>query len=355
MSRLEVTELVLDPRDIPLRQPFVTPRGTLTHRRLILVGLAADQTVGWGECGPLGSIGVRSETIEAATQALSASRVLLEGSTFSGIDELGQAISKIASASTRAAIETAAWDLTARLAGQPLWSVLGGNRLEVVPVASIGLHPSPDLLCEEVAETVAEGYGFVKLKVQPETAGTMVQAVRERFPQLRIALDANGTYFPDQRSRLEQLDTFDLEFIEQPFDREHTAQITELGKFIQTPLCLDESVRDVEEAAQHISQRSAPIINLRTALVGGHRQLLALHQLAVEAGVRLRCGGLLETGIGRAHNLAVASLPGFSVPGDLALPSRYLTDDIVEPAWSLEAGAVRLRSTPGIGVDPRPR
>lgn len=353
MSKLEITELVLHPREISLRQPFVTPRGTLTSRHLIVVGLRSHITTGWGECGPLGSIGVRSETTETAAQSLSECRRLLEGRVFGSTDELTQAISKIASAAAKAAIETAAWDLLARLADRPLWQVLGGERLQVVPVASIGLHRGPEPLCQEVEAVVAEGYGFVKLKVQPGADTEMVLAVQESYPKLRIAVDANGTYSPAERSPLMKLDALGLEFIEQPFDREHTAQITQLGKLMATQLCLDESVRDVEEAALHISRRSAPIINLRTALVGGHRQLLQLHQLAVAAGVHLRCGGLLETGIGRGHNLAVASLPGFTIPGDLALPNRYLSDDIVEPAWTLEGGTVHLRATPGIGVDLR--
>jgi O-succinylbenzoate synthase len=250
-----------------------------------------------------------------------------------------------------AAVEMAAWDLAARCEGVSLSAKLGGARTSLPVGVSVGLQRSDEALAEAVTGYVAQGYGRVKVKIEPGRDIDMLASLRERFPTLRLWADANGAYGALDVARLRELDALGLELLEQPFAPEDLVGHARLRREIATPICLDESITSEASARRAIEAGACDVLNLKPGRLGGHAVSIRIHDLARAAGVPVWCGGMLETGVGRAHNLALASLPGFTLPGDLSASSRYWARDIVVRPHELIGGRMAVPRAPGTGVD----
>jgi O-succinylbenzoate synthase len=253
----------------------------------------------------------------------------------------------------KAALEMGCWGLAAEAQRVPLCTLLGGTRDRVPTGISLGIQPKPELLVERARAAVDAGYKKVKLKIQPTQDVAYVKAVRAALgPDVEIMADANAAYTIADADLLASLDEFDLLMLEQPLGADDLIPLAALQKRMRTPLCLDESITDVNRARDMIALGSGKIINIKPGRVGGFTASIAVHDVARDAGIPVWCGGMLESGIGRAYNVALASLPNFSLPGDLSPSARYWARDVVEPAWTMEAdGMVRVPvGVPGIGV-----
>jgi O-succinylbenzoate synthase len=254
----------------------------------------------------------------------------------------------------KAAIETACWDLEARRAGVPLWRHLGGVRTEIPCGVSIGIQDSHAQLLEKIERELRDGYQRIKIKIKPGWDREVVEAVRARFPDVRLMVDANSAYTLEDAAMLRALDEYDLLMIEQPLAYDDREDHAKLQKQIRTPVCLDESVRSAEDARKAIEAGACRIINVKLGRVGGHSEAARVEAVCREAGVPVWCGGMLESGIGRAHNIAMATLSGFTLPGDVSASARYWAEDIIEPAVTVTpAGTIKVPDGPGIGFEVR--
>jgi O-succinylbenzoate synthase len=230
---------------------------------------------------------------------------------------------------------------------------LGGTRTVIEVGVSLGLQPTVEATVENVRRHVALGYRRIKLKIEPGADVDRVAAVREAFPDLPLTVDANAAYTLETSGPLVGLDAFALDYIEQPLHHEDLVDHAELARRLATPICLDESIRSAADAAAAISLGACRVLNVKIGRVGGHGEALRIHEVALAAGVPLWCGGMLESGVGRAHNIAAAALPGFTKPGDTSSSSRYFEEDIVEPRPEAANGLMPVPEGPGIGVEVR--
>jgi O-succinylbenzoate synthase len=253
----------------------------------------------------------------------------------------------------KAAVEMGLWALEAELAGVPLGRLLGGSRDRVPVGVSLGIQADPAALVERAAAAHRQGYRKIKLKIQPGADIAYVAAVREALgPAAHLMADANNAYTLDDAEHLAGLDAFDLMMIEQPLERDDLVRHARLQQRLRTPICLDETITSVERAEDMIALGSGRIVNIKPGRVGGFAQSIAIHDLCARHSIPVWCGGMLESGIGRAHNIALASLPNFTLPGDLSPSARYWEKDIVTPEWTMSAdGYVTVpRDAAGIGV-----
>ncbi len=335
IERVELYEVAL-----PLRRPFVTAAVTVTERRVILVRVAAEGLSGWGECGPLP--GYSPETIDQAWSALANA----------GQDTIGTDAAAVPLAglppTAAAGLSQAAADLHARLAGLPLWRARGGRRPRVPAGAPVGLQPSLDDLLERIAAEVDAGYRHVKLKIGPGRDREPLGAARDAFPDLALAADANGAYRRADMDHLVGLAEVHLAFLEQPFPAGDIADHALLAARTSMPVVLDESAAVPGWRAALGSARTGIGVTVKPARCPWAE--IAAATLLAGTDLTLRVGGMLETGVGRAHAVAAATLPGFTLPTDLSPPSRYLARDVAAPAWVLADGDLVAPDTPGIGV-----
>jgi O-succinylbenzoate synthase len=251
----------------------------------------------------------------------------------------------------KAAVEMAAWDMAARADDVSLSSKLGGTRDAVAVGVSVGLKPNDEALHTQVEGFLADGYARVKIKIKPGRDVEMLAGLRERFPDVDFMADANSAYRLTDAARLRELDALDLMMIEQPLRYDDFLEHARLQEQIETPVCLDESIKSSEDTDLALELGSCRIINVKPGRVGGHAESRRIHDTMRAAGLPVWCGGMLETGIGRAHNVALASLPGFTLPGDISASSRYWDRDIVSPEFEVEEGLMSVPSGPGIGVE----
>jgi len=251
----------------------------------------------------------------------------------------------------RAPLEMAAWSLAASRADVSLAKLIGGTRAQVETGISIGIQASPAALVERARDAVNAGYRKVKVKIAPHSDIEYVAAVREALGDAApLMVDANNAYTMDDVQTLRQLDRFGLIMIEQPLDHEDIVQHAELQRALRTPICLDESITSLDRAQDMITLGSGRIVNIKPGRVGGFTQSIAIHDLCARHDVPVWCGGMLETGIGRAYNVALASLPNFTLPGDISPSARYWTRDIVTPEWTMTDGRVTVPERAGLGV-----
>jgi o-succinylbenzoate synthase len=349
--RLEAVELVRV--RMPLVAAFRTSFGTETVRDAILVRLEAGGQVGWGECVAGAEPRYSSEFNDSAWSVLRDILVpCLSGAgeiTAEGVAPLlgwvrGHRMAK-------AALETAVLDAQLRREGRSLASYLGGVRSSIVPGVSVGIARSIAELLDKVGEYLEEGYRRVKLKIEPGWDLAPVAAVRERFGgELMLQVDANAAYSRADIDQLCKLDEFSLLLVEQPFDEEDLLAHAELASRSATPVCLDESIVSAGAAATAIALGACSIVNIKAGRVGGYLEARRVHDVCVGKGVPVWCGGMLETGIGRAANLALASLPGFTLPGDVSATDRYYERDITA-RFVLDGGEIAVPSGPGLGVE----
>ena len=252
-----------------------------------------------------------------------------------------------------AAVEMALWDLAARLRGVSLADAVGGGRRPVDVGVSVGLQPSDAQLVERIEEYAGEGYRRIKIKIKPGRDVEMLAAVRTRFPDLPLMADANSAYTLADADRLAELDALDLMMIEQPLGHADLRDHARLQEHLRTPICLDESICSLHDASLALELGSCRVLNIKPGRVGGFGSARAIHDLCVAHGVPVWCGGMLESGVGRAHNVALATLEGFTLPGDISASARYWDDDLVSPEFMLRDGTLELPDAPGIGVRPR--
>ena len=251
----------------------------------------------------------------------------------------------------RGGLEAACWDLEARQKGVPLWKLIGGgSRMEIPCGVSIGIQNSIDQLLGKIETEVNDGYQRIKIKIKPGWDVDVIREVRKRFPSIRLMGDANSAYTLADIDRLKQLDEFNLMMIEQPLAHDEIIDHVELQKALQTPICLDECIRNAHQAEQAIRMGACRIINIKLGRVGGFTGAKAVHDVAYKHGIPLWCGGMLEAGIGRAHNIALSTLPGFLLPGDVSASKRYWKRDVIDPWVETSAqGTIAIRDDAGFG------
>jgi O-succinylbenzoate synthase len=254
----------------------------------------------------------------------------------------------------KAALESAVWDAEAKQKGVPLAKLLGGVREEIASGVSIGIKDSLDELAAAVKKELAAGYQRIKIKIKPGKDVEPVKRLRQDFPGIKLMVDANSAYRAADWPLLKQLDAYHLMMIEQPLGWDDLYSHVELQKKLQTPICLDECIHTLEQAQAAIALGACKIINIKMGRVGGYTVAKQIHDLCMANAIPVWCGGMLEAGIGRAHNIALSTLPNFILPGDVAASGRYWHEDIIEPEVTVSAqGTIRVPSAPGIGFTPR--
>jgi len=351
---MKITRAVL--REIPLRlkEYFEISSGGKQDRRILLLTLEGEGHEAWGECVVGEDPGYSYETTETAWHVLT-DLVLpkVVGRDADGPEDVLAPVAWIRGhRMAKAAVEMAAWDLAARMDGVSLSAKLGGTR-DVVPVGvSVGIQKTDEALHEKVAGYVEQGYSRVKIKIKPGRDVEMLAGLRERFPDVPLMADANSAYTLADAPRLRELDALDLMMIEQPLHHEDFLQHARLQEQLTTPICLDESIESVDDLHLALELGSCRIVNIKPGRVGGHASSRRIHDVMVEQELPVWCGGMLESGVGRAHNVALASLPGFTLPGDISASRRYWERDVVAPEFEVVDGGMRVPHGPGIGVEP---
>jgi o-succinylbenzoate synthase len=349
IHRIELREIRL-----PLREPFAISSGTRLERRILLLTLEGEGEEGWGECVAAEDPGYSYETTDTAWHILTGFLLPgLAGREILGPEEVFRHAPHVRGhPMAKAAVEMAVWDLQAKVVGAPLWELLGASGAPVPVGVSIGLQPDDFALLRRVEEYLEEGYRRIKLKIRPGRDVAMLQAVRDRFPEAPLMADANSAYTLDDLSLLKELDALELLMIEQPLGHEDLLDHARLQAELRTPICLDESIRSVSDLELALELGSGRIVNVKPGRVGGLAEARAIHDFSRARGIPVWCGGMLESGIGRAFNVALAGLPGFTLPGDLSGSRRYWMEDIVTPEWVPEDGTLAPGEGPGIGVTP---
>ena len=338
---------------LPLVSPFTTSFGTQVERRALLVELHAQGMVGFGECAAGIDPGYSSETYRTAMEALRR-HVLpsILGRPAAPVAQQAQRWSWVRGhLMAKAAVEMALLDLSGRMAGLSLKEILGGEKERIPSGVSIGIQPSLDATLSAIERYLAQGYQRIKLKCKPGYDIQLAAAVRQRFPDTPVMLDANSAYSLDDAPRLRELDQFHLMMIEQPLGHDDLIDHAALQEQIETPICLDESVESLADLRAALRLGSGRILNIKLGRVGGLLPARQIHDRCRAAGWPVWCGGMLETGIGRAANLALASLPGFTLPGDTSASDRYYRQDILETPFRLSPqGTLPVPQGPGLGV-----
>jgi O-succinylbenzoate synthase len=343
---------------LPLREPFRISSGTTSTRRILLLELRdASGASAWSECVAGERPNYMPETIETAWIVIRewlAPRLL--GRTLGSAAEAAAILAEDVRGNfmARAAVEMGTWGLEAELRGEPLARLIGGTRDQIATGISLGIQDSPAALLERAEAALAAGYRKVKIKVQPGADLEYLQTVRRALgPAAPLMADANNAYGPDDFDHLRRFDAFGLLMIEQPLAWDDVVRHAELQKVLETPICLDESITGVDRAEDMIRLKSGRIVNIKPGRVGGFASSKAIHDLCRRHAVPVWCGGMLESGIGRAYNVALASLPNFSLPGDVSPSARYWERDVVEPEWTMDgSGMVTVPwDRPGIGVE----
>jgi o-succinylbenzoate synthase len=348
IERAEVIEV-----EMTLLEPFVTSFGSTATRHTVLVRLTdAAGAVAWGEAAPLDHPFYLPDTVSGALSTIVdyALPLCLRSGAMTGRDAAAAMASIRGNTFARAGVEAALWGLEAERDGSSLRDLVGGERDRIEAGESIGMKRSIDETLEEVALRLREGYRRIKLKIGPGWDLEVVGAVREAFGDIALQADANGGYTLEDAEHLAKLDRFGMLCLEQPLPFDDLLGHAELQGRLDTPVCLDESLRSADDVRQAFRIGACRNVNLKPGRVGGLTESLAVHGLCVDEGVPLWCGGMLESGIGRAANLAVASLPGFTQPADMSPASVLFTEDLIDPTYSVDGdGCIAVPSAPGLG------
>jgi o-succinylbenzoate synthase len=337
---------------MPLVAPFRTSSGTESVRDVLLLRAITGECDGMGECCALSEPLYTSEYVDGCEHVL---RRHLLPRLFAAPALTGAAVAEVlrpvqGHRMAKAAIEMAVLDAELRARREPFARHLGGVRETVACGVSVGIQESIPRLLDVVEGYVAEGYRRVKLKIEPGWDVDPVRAVRERFPDLPLQVDANGAYTLADARHLARLDEFDLLLIEQPLPEDEVRAHAALAVRLATPICLDESIVSARSAADAIAMGACSIVNVKPSRVGGYLEARRIHDVCQANGVPVWCGGMLETGLGRAGNVALAALPGFTLPGDISASDRYYRRDVTEP-FVLREGRLRVPTGPGLGVE----
>jgi O-succinylbenzoate synthase len=353
LERIELREI-----ELPLKSPFETSFGRTTRRRIPIVRVFnSDGAFGYGECVAGENPFFNHETIDTAWLIITKhiAPLLAKGQpkTAAQVNDVLAPIRENRMA--KAGVEAAIWDLEARLAGEPLWRHIGGTREEIVCGVSIGLQDSTEALLEKVRRELESGYQRIKIKIKPGKDVQLAEAVRREFPDITLSVDANSAYRIDtDTALLKRLDEYNLLMIEQPLTPGDLLDHSKLQKQLRTAICLDESIVCLANARHAQELDACRIINIKLGRVGGFSESKKIQSFAQAHGIPVWCGGMLEAGIGRAHNIALSTLAGFSLPGDISASARYWDEDIIEPPVTVSrVGTIKPPTSPGIGFEVR--
>ena len=352
---MKIKRIVLREIRLPLVEFFETSFGRTQERRVLLVEIHGGGTVGWGECvageGPFYS----EETVDTAWSILT--QLILpriEHWSFERPTEFPELCRDIRGhRMAKGCVEAALWDLQAQDLHLPLWKLLGGTREKIACGVSIGIQTSPAALLEKIGQELQDGYQRIKIKVKPGWDVDIVRQVRDHFPEIPLMVDANGAYSLEDADHLKRFDDFDLLMIEQPLSYDDLLDHSKLQAKLETAICLDESIRHARDAAHACQVQACRIINIKMGRLGGPSEARRVHDLCKEQGIPVWCGGMLETGIGRAHNIALSTLENFSLPGDVSASKRYYKRDTVVPAVEVTPdGFIIPPRAVGLGYEP---
>jgi len=353
---MKIEAITLREIRMKLRTPFTTSFGTSHERRILLVAVETDGVVGWGEITTPEGPFYNSETTDTAwivVQDFIVPRLLgQEVQTAAEVPALLHAIRGHYMA--KGGVENALWDAEAQQKELPLWKLLGGTLEEIPCGVSLGIQPSVECLLGKVEEELRAGYQRIKLKIMPGKDLDFVKAVRQAHPQSKLSVDANSAYRLADADHLRRFDDYYLMMMEQPLSWDDIFEHAKLQAQIQTPICLDESIHHAMHAQAAIEARACNIINIKLGRVGGHTEARRTQEVCRERSIPAWCGGMLESGVGRAHNIAMSTLPGFVLPGDVSASKRYWEEDIIEPEVTVSpAGTIRVPTEKGLGFQVR--
>jgi O-succinylbenzoate synthase len=349
---MKIEAITLREVQMPLVHFFETSFGRIYSRRILLVTVEGGGLRGWGECVAGENPFYSSEWIESAWPTITSFLApMLLGKTVSQGREAPTLLSQVRGhRMAKAALENALWDMEAQEKKQPLWKLLGGSRMQIPCGVSIGIQDSHEQLLDKIANELAAGYRRIKLKVKPGWDVNVLEKVRERWPDITLSVDANSAYTLDQVEHLRGFDQFNLLMIEQPLWNDDIYYHARLQKQLRTSICLDESIEHVRDAAFAVETGACRIINIKVGRVGGFSEAKSVHDVCQANRIPVWCGGMLESGIGRSHNIALSTLENFSLPGDVSASKRYWKEDIVDPEVEVSSqGFISLRDEPGTG------
>ncbi|MCG8396523.1 o-succinylbenzoate synthase [Bacillus atrophaeus] len=350
---IQIEKITLYHVSMKLKKPFKTSIETLQERKFLIVE-AIDQSgvVGWGEVSAFSSPWYTEETIQTCLHMLKDFFIPnVVGREFSHPSDVPNSLERFkGNRMAKAGLESAVWDIYAKRKGITLAEALGGSRGKIPAGVVVGLAPLNDML-RDIEQYIKEGYQRIKIKIQPGNDIKLLKAIRSRFPQVPLMADANSSYQLKDISRIKELDDFHLMMIEQPLQADDIVDHRHLQKHLKTAICLDESICSADDARRAIELGSCKIINIKPSRVGGLTEALKIHDLCKEHHMPVWCGGMLETGISRAQNVALASLPQFTIPGDISSSSRYWKEDIVTPDIRIDKGFIFVPEKPGLGVE----
>ncbi len=349
---MKIESVTLREIHMPLVHFFETSFGRVYSRRILLVSVQSDGVRGWGECVAGEDPFYSSEWIETAWPTIKhyLAPALLQNGVQAGRDCSALFARVRGHRMAKASLENAVWDAEAQLLQQPLWKLLGGTRREIACGVSIGIQDTLEQLMEKIATEVAAGYRRIKLKVKPEWDLHVLERVRARWSDILLSVDANSAYTLDQTEHLRKFDPFNLLMIEQPLWNDEIYLHARLQKELRTAICLDESIRQARDADFALETGACRIINIKVGRVGGFSEAKKVHDVAQRHNVPVWCGGMLESGVGRAQNIALSTLENFRLPGDVSASRRYWKEDIVEPEVQVSAdGMIAVRDAPGSG------
>jgi len=349
---MKIDSITLRELHMPLVHFFETSFGRIYSRTILLVSVDADGVRGWGECVAGEDPFYSPEWTETAWPTIKSylAPVLLKNEVKSGRDCATLFARVRGHRMAKAGLENAVWDAEARLKQQPLWKLLGGSRREIACGVSIGIQDSPEQLLEKIATELAAGYRRIKIKVKPGWDLNVLEKIRSRWADILLSVDANSAYTLDETEHLRKFDAFKLLMIEQPLWDDEIYLHARLQKAIQTAICLDESIHHARDANFALETGACRIINIKVGRVGGFTEAKKVHDVAQSHNIPVWCGGMLESGVGRAHNIALSTLEGFRLPGDVSASKRYWKQDIIEPEVEVRSdGMISISDAPGTG------
>ncbi|MFQ5594876.1 MAG: o-succinylbenzoate synthase [Anaerolineae bacterium] len=351
---MKVDRIILHHIRMTYVHPFETSFGVERDRDCIIVRVDGDGAVGWGECVAMAAPWYSYETTQTNWHILSDFLIptVLE-TEFDGPESVFDAFARVRGHNmAKAGLEMAIWDLAATQAGVPLAQMLGGVRDRVPVGVSIGVQPSLDALLNRIAGFVEQGYQRIKIKIKPGWDAEITRAVRQNFPETPLQVDANSAYRIADVDVFRAMDDLSLLLIEQPLAHDDIYQHSLLQRELKTPICLDESIHSVDDARTALALDSSRVINIKPGRVGGHTSSRRIHDFCQSQGIPVWHGGMLETGVGRAHSVALASLAGFTLPGDISASARYYREDIITPPFTLnDDSTLSVPRKAGIGVN----
>jgi len=353
---MKIEAITLRELHMPLKHFFETSFGRTEERRVLLITAHCEGVEGWGECvageGPFFS----DEWVESAWATIREFLApSLVGQNIEPARNSASLMSRVRGHNmAKAALENALWEAEAKAKAQPLWKLLGGTRTEIDCGVSIGIQDSHEQLLGKIETELAAGYQRIKVKVKPGWDLEVLAKIRKRWPKILLSCDANSAYRPPDLPHLKRFDEFRLLMIEQPLWHDDIFHHARLQRELETAICLDESIHHARDAETAIELGACRIINIKVGRVGGLTEAIAVHDMCERSKIPVWCGGMLETGIGRAHNIALSTLPNFRLPGDVSASQRYWAEDIVDPEIEVTSrGTIAVGNSPGTGFVPK--